>query len=843
VIFAESQSGIKGLLPYRSTYRLRAHGDKRGALAAQRCYRFKQKGESDDVWRRLIETAVRDLDCGEIWTVPPHDPSTESHLQRLFGMTIRRTRSVQRRKYGHKAPVEIASMAFPEPPADGRPVLLVDDIATTGATLTAIRDHLAGLGVECIPLALGLNWRLCRGCDEDGLSAQWEAAKAEVHCPARDANERRRDRRKASSMIERRECADPDRRARLERDPAGWLRWYLSAAFPLPWGQVHRDMIGAAVRSIQTGAGMCCAAPRGTGKSSVLAGVALWAVLSGACRFPVVAGWSHQAARRMLRKWLSSLADNERLHADYPEICGPFEVSTHANRLKGMAWEDSGDLCGADVRVMDGALVLPDGRGALGAVSISGNVRGLHAGLPDGSTIRPDVLLLDDPQDKATAESPALVRKVVDRIEADLFSMSGPDVRLAVMTAATIIAAGDVAEHFLQHEDFEAIRVAQVTAWPTGWDNAESEARRLWADWNKARLEGIDNRDGGKAARKFYRANKGAMIEGMAVSWPARFDKKRKDPDAFYAAMWDYFRLGERAFMAERQNAPLSNQAESVFELPQAHVARRVNGLARRKAPDNAVALVGMVDINADGLRWGLAAASNERALSIVAYGIHPGHGRPLIGDGESEAVAIMRGLSGLDEVLSQTAILRGDDRMPIDCMLLDCGGSWMQTVFDWLNAGGRQSSIPWMASRGWGSRNYRPSRNMIGRPGDGMHLAKWPGKGNVLVHNSDQWRMSQQKGWLLPVGAPDAIALFGTDGEKHEHFADGVVCERLVAYAETDHGPLFKWQNTPGLRNDWGDVATGLFVAAARMGLTPTGIRQDAPKRKVYRQSDFIRS
>lgn len=655
--------------------------------------------------------------------------------------------------------------------------------------------------------------------------------------PARNSNERRRERRATGAAIERRPCADPERRARLEANPAEWLRHYLSAAFPLPWGQVHRDMIKAAVRAIRTGAGMACAAPRGTGKSTALWGVALWALLSGACRFPVVAGWSHAAARRMLRKWIQALSDNAALAADYPEVCGPFRESTHANRLKGMTWSDTGETTGADVQQMAGAVVLPDGKGALGAVSVSGNTRGLQIGLPDGSTIRPDVLLLDDPQDKATAESLPLVRKTVERIEADLFSLSGPDCRLAVMAAVTIIAENDVAEYFLTHADFEAIRVAQVTAWPKGWEDTDSKTRTLWDEWNKARTAGLAAHDGGKAARAFYRAHRAEMTEGAAVSWPARYDRKRHDPDALYAALWDFYRLGERAFMAERQNNPLKSGEASVFELPQSHVARRVNGLARRMAPENAVALVGMADINADGIRWALAAASNGRALSIVEYGVYPGQGQPLISAGESEAVAVMRGLSGLDRLLSQVSVMKGEARMPFDCLLLDCGGAWMQSVFDWLTTAARTSRLPWLASRGWGSRYYRPNKNTIGRPGDAFHLADWSGKGRVLVHNSDVWRMRQQKGWLLPVGAPDSIAFFGNDHDRHDHFADGVCCERLTAYAETDQGPLYRWQLTPGLRNDWGDVATGLYVAAARMGLSPaatiSGPKRPLPPRR----------
>lgn len=646
-------------------------------------------------------------------------------------------------------------------------------------------------------------------------------------------NELRRKRRKASSLLERRPVANLSRRKRLERDPAAWLRWYLAAAFPLPFGKVHKDIIGAAVRAIATGAGMAVAAPRGTGKTSVLFGVALWALLSGQCRFPVVAGWSHQAARRMLRKWIAALAENERLQADYPDACAPFELSTHANRLKGCGWEDTGELCGADVQTMTGTIVLPDSIGALGAVSISGNTRGLSVGLPDGSAIRPDVLLLDDPQDKSTAESPALVRKVIERIEADLFNLSGPNVRLSIMCAVTVIAESDVATHYLNHPDFEAIRVGQITAWPDGWEEKESQSRALWEEWDKARTEGLAKHDGGKAARLFYKVHKAALTAGMAVSWPARYDKKRKDPDAFYAAMWDYYRLGERAFMAERQNAPMATGEASLFELPQSHVAARVNEYDRRTAPEGAAFLVGMADINQDGLRWALAAASNTRALSVVDYGVHPGGGVPLIAPGESETLGIMRGLNGLDELLRSMSIMRGEDRLTIDLMLLDCGGAWMQSVFDWLAGPARQSVIPWMASRGSNSRFYRPNKNTIGRPGDNHHLANWTGKGRVLVHNSDLWRHRQQKGWLLPVNAPDSIAFFGSDGDRHEHFADGVVCERLVAYADTPAGPMYRWSNRPGLRNDWGDVATGLFVAASRLGLNPTGSGREVGRQR----------
>ena len=103
-----------------------------------------------------------------------------------------------------------------------------------------------------------------------------------------------------------------------------------------------------------------------------------------------------------------------------------------------------------------------------------------------------------------------------------------------------------------------------------------------------------------------------------------------------------------------------------------------------------------------------------------------------------------------------------------------------------------------------------------------------------MLVHNSDVWRHRQQKGWLLPVNAPDSIALFGASGTRHDHFADGVVAERLVVCVHTEAGPLYRWNQVPGLRNDFGDVATGLFVAASRLGMSPTGSGAAPRSRRV---------
>lgn len=182
--------GIRGLLPYRSSFNARARGDTRDALSSQRVYRLKSAGESTATWRTLILAAKDDLQCGVVWVVPSHLPGTINALQSIFGATICRVKETVPRKYDHAAPVDLSSMAFP-PAEPGIRALLVDDVATTGATLVSIREHLAVLGVEAVPLACGIAAKLLpKNFDAEPYLRQWEAAaKVPASDPAGDGGE------------------------------------------------------------------------------------------------------------------------------------------------------------------------------------------------------------------------------------------------------------------------------------------------------------------------------------------------------------------------------------------------------------------------------------------------------------------------------------------------------------------------------------------------------------------------------------------------------------------------------------------------------------------------------
>jgi hypothetical protein len=114
----------------------------------------------------------------------------------------------------------------------------------------------------------------------------------------------------------------------------------------------------------------------------------------------------------------------------------------------------------------------------------------------------------------------------------------------------------------------------------------------------------------------------------------------------------------------------------------------------------------------------------------------------------------------------------------------------------------------------------YRPRTSDI-KQGDGWHTAPW-GKGAGLFINTDLWRERQQKGWLLPIGAPcGSLALYGDDAMAHRVFANQIAAEYVVDTGISERSGAFtKWDVRPGERNDLADAVTYAMALASMLGV-----------------------
>jgi hypothetical protein len=636
-------------------------------------------------------------------------------------------------------------------------------------------------------------------------------------------------------------------RTRLEKDTADWLRHFFPGIYRHPFGAVHHEIIAASEYTI-THAGRCVvAAPRGTGKSYVLAGVALKAMFCGRVRFPVVIPWDAKALKKTLSFWKKALCFNEELAALYPEFCAPFRAARGVSQRVGSFTDAEGTQYGAQLLISEGMIVLPSSRGVIGGATINGNPLGLHHTTDDGQGLRPDLIFIDDPQDRETALSRYQIDATIELIDFDIAGMAGPDVAMPMLMACTVKKRGDVAEHYLDGGAWRAVRVGQIVTWPDKFDDKASPARAAWEAWDVVRLDGEQAKDGGKAERAYYRAHKATMTAGMSVSWDHRYVKEStpdqpKQPDALYAAMADYYRMGHGAFMAERQNEPLEATAGQ-YELTVPTICHHTLDLPRLQLPTATTVFVGSCDINRAGLHWCLAGFDQSMTGHCPAYGKHPARGDlwPENAPAQVMQVAIFTGLKALCDQIEAAAFRRGNDPAKPSLLFIDAGFE-SNTVHAFCERA--RYSFKVVPSIGRAAHKYRwAAATLVGRPFDGGHMQRPAARAYpYCMFNADKWREIAQRAFLGVAGQPGGFTLHAVDDpHKHAAFAEHVSAEKLTNKYESDAGWRWEYQHAPGSHWDWGDALTGCWVAAAACGLSIGGESFGAVKRTTGKCSVVI--
>ncbi len=633
------------------------------------------------------------------------------------------------------------------------------------------------------------------------------------------------------NAIVRRSCADPERRARLEADPISWLQFYLAGTFTRPFEKPHREIVAGVLRADETGGRFAVAAERGCGKTVILIGMVLFLALAGRHRFPVCVPWADRALKRAFRFWRNALCFNERLLADYPEFCLPFaHAKGTPQRVVNTWWTDTGKKTGAQLTVGEGLIVLPDQRGCLGGATINGNIRGLNHPMEDGTVLRPSIVLLDDVQDRSVAKSPAQVADTVSIIDGDVAGCGDAGRDLPMLMACNCIRPDDVAQHYLNHPDWHALKIPCVLKWPGDWNEPDSRSRALWREWHEVFLAGGDD-------RAFYEAHRAEMVNGMELSAPAAFAVSGKCPDAFYGVVRMFFKMGPEAFAAERQQEPIDQLAEAgPYHLTADVVLRRVD-VARKplERPAWATRVLASSDVNPSyGFSTVVVGFGEDQSAAVLWYGIHrlaiPGNlpalelGRRLF----AELTAHGRALAGLP--------------VGVEAWAIDAGGGNFDAVLAFAGQSARACGIPAQGYTGRGARNYRQSgKTAVGPFREQCHGCMDHKDGRVIrwiAWNSDFWKECAQRAWLGEIGAPGALSL--PDG-IHGEFAQQVTNERLLGKGEIAGQVFWNFHRVPG-RNDFGDALAQAYALAAFGGIGTGGRQRIRPVRRPKPKVSFAK-
>lgn len=654
---------------------------------------------------------------------------------------------------------------------------------------------------------------------------------------------------------------EPERKAACRGDFKAFCGCYLSQTFVLNWSPDHLRVIERVEVAVLEGGLFAMAMPRGSGKTSICEAACLWALVYGHRGFVALIGADEEHADKMLESIKVELSGNDLLLADFPEVCYPI----HA--LEGVHHRAAGQLYRGEptrIRWSAGELTLPTipGSHASGAkvqvAGITGRIRGMKHKRADGATIRPSLVLVDDPQTDETAASPSQCATRERTLSGAILGLAGPGKKIAGLLTLTVIRPDDMADRILdvsRHPQWQGERTKLVYAFPTNGD--------LWKQYGDIWRSELEAKRGTTAATAFYAANREAMDEGAVVAWQERYNPD--ELSAIQHAMNLMLERGDRAFFAEYQNEPLPETPEASGTLTAAQIEAKVNGQPRGIVPVGCSSLTMFVDVQGKVLYWIVAGWAEDFTGYVVDYGTEPDQKIDHFSLGDVKRTlqlampntglegAIYGGLDRLCERLIAREWKTADGTsMRIDRCLIDA--NWGAST-DVVKQFCRQSKFAGvvMPSHGKGvTASSMPFRDYKTKKGDRVGL-NWrvpaaPSTGSIrhVMYDTNYWKTFLHGRLAVAMGDAGCLSLFGSNPNAHRMLAEHLTAEYPVRTAGRDR-ELDEWKPRVNRDNHLFDCLVGAAVAASMegAGLGETGGKRPykAQRRQVVSFSEMQRA
>lgn len=641
--------------------------------------------------------------------------------------------------------------------------------------------------------------------------------------------------------------ANPERKARAGGDFRFFCESYFPFTFHLPWSADHLKVISKIEQAVLRGGLFAMAMPRGSGKTSICECACVWAVLYGHREFVCLIGSDEGHAMDMLDSMKTELDSNDLLLEDFPEVVYPIQcLDGIANRCSGQLYKGERTHIGWTAR--DVVLPTIPGSRASGAIvkvaGITGRIRGMKFKRADGQSVRPSLVVIDDPQTDESARSLSQCATRESILAGAVLGLAGPGKKIAGVMPCTVIRPGDMADNILsrdKHPEWNGERTKMVYSFPTN--------ERLWARYAEIRAESMRQGHAGEEATEFYRTNREAMDEGAAVAWPARFN--HDELSAIQHAM-DLKLQDEAAFFAEYQNEPLPEEDVEANELTADQIATKINRIGRRAVPIGCNHLTMFIDVQASLLFFVVAAWEDDFTGYVVDYGTFPDQKRPYFTLRDARHTltvatrasglegAIYAGLESLTSDYLGCEWRRDDGAMlRIERCLVDANwGSSTDVVYQFCRQSAHAGIV--MPSHGrFVGASSQPFSEYKRRPGDRIgHNWRMPnvhGKRAVrhVVFDTNFWKSFVHARLAVPMGDKGCLSLFGDRPDQHRLFAEHLTAEYRVK-TEGRGRTVDEWKMRPERGdNHWLDCLVGCAVAASMQGAVLLGMEGVAPAKR----------
>ena len=618
-----------------------------------------------------------------------------------------------------------------------------------------------------------------------------------------------------------------------------FLKTYFPAAFYREFSPNHVTAINKLQKAIAESGLFALAMPRGSGKSTICKRAILWALLYGYRHYVVIVADNITLAENILASVKSEIENNKLLAEDFPEVCFPVSKlenivvrarsQTYKGKLTRIQW-------GTDKIVLptiDGSFA---SEGVCNAFGILSGIRGLTYSNSKGEEIRPDFVLIDDPQNDESALSPEQIQKRIDVINGAILGLAGMDKGISGVCTCTVIAKGDVAERLLDNEispEWEGSKFKLLDSMP--------ENMELWKQFDELFKMGLRQNKKNLLATAFYSKNRAEMDKGAKASWEERYLPKQNQLSAIQYAMELYCR-NKKTFFAEYQNEPLEDDLGGLEKLKVENIFAKINNRKRLEVPINCEKVIGFIDVQGGLLYYTICAFSFDFTCYVIDYGSYPK--QPVsyytLADatrrytdldetsGESFNVALTYALRALtDDICSRVYFREDGAEMTLDRCLIDSGwGKSALIIYQFIKESNHKSVL--LASKGVGitadKKPYNEYKKGLGDVvGDFWIIPNVRKKrtAKIIEYDTNYVKTMVRSCILMKDGAAGGFSLFGekSDIEEHRMFAEQLTAE----YATPTMGRNRRvdvWKCQPNRDNHFFDCVIGCYVGASERGL-----------------------
>jgi len=627
----------------------------------------------------------------------------------------------------------------------------------------------------------------------------------------------------------------PRRKAKAAEDFLFFCREYFPDTFFMAWSKDQGLAAKRIEQSVRKGGLFALAMPRGSGKTCMCEIACIWAILYGYRDFVAIIGPEERHAENMLVSIKSEIQNNTRLAADFPEVCYPI------NRLEGIANRTTGQLQ-FGVRTLinwtSKQITLPtikDSKSSgavIRVVGLTGQIRGMNWKRPDGRVVRPDLVVLDDPQTDDSARSPLQCATRENLVAGAVLGLAGPGKKIAGVMPCTVIRPGDMADNVLdrqKHPQWQGQRTKMVYSFPNDI--------KIWEDYNRIRIRSLQEDKGIEPATEFYRENRAAMDLGAIIAWEERYDED--ELSAIQHAMNKKFQ-NERVFAAEYQNSPLEDNLGDVTILTASEIAKKVNGMKRKEIRTEAQWLTMHIDVQLNLLYYTVVAWGEGFTGDVIDYGTYPEQHAPYFTAATARQTLALKYPSagfegslyaGLDALTKKTLAKEWfrDDGSPLrinKCLVDANWGRSTDAVYQFCRQSPHASIL--MPAHGQaGAASSKPFNEYVKKRGDlvGNNWrvpARKRGTKTTrhLLYDVNHFKSFIHARFATSMGDPGSLALFQADPVEHQMFAEQLHGEyRIRTFGRGRE--VDEWKEYPEHReNHYLDNVAGAAVAASLIGV-----------------------